>query len=98
MENFKLSITDTRTGEETNLSANDIVIHMGKNDEHQMVVMGCIEFVQMLHDKELLGDEAADIMFTEYFASVSEKFNQHFDDSPLAQVVEMKDILDKRDA
>ncbi|MGG1146920.1 hypothetical protein [Bacillus wiedmannii] len=95
MENFEISITDTRTGEVTKLTANDLVLHLGRdNGDNQLVAMSCAEFVDILDNERMLGVEAIDKIYTSYFREIYE----NFENQSLAQVVEMKDIPRKRDA
>ncbi|WP_437261266.1 hypothetical protein [Bacillus thuringiensis] len=96
MENFEISITDTSTGEVIKLTANDLVLHLGKDDgENQLTVMGCVEFVNMLADERMLGVEAIDTIFTTHFREMYESFENH---SQAQVVVKMKDFPRKRDA
>lgn len=70
MENFEIIITDNRNGQITKLTANDIVMHLGKkDDDNQLVVMGSVDFVQLLYKEGMINDKAIACMFTEYFAN-----------------------------
>ncbi|MDO6628723.1 hypothetical protein [Bacillus thuringiensis] len=95
MKNFEIAITDTRTGETINLTADDLVLHLGRDSgDNQLIAMGCMDFVNMLADKEMLGAEAIDTIFATHLREMYESS----ENQSQAQVVEMKDFPRKRDA